>query len=384
MSDNLIKNLPLEIVIKILENLEFRELKNASLVCKQWNIAVSISNKFLDKALYRSTFSQSSIRNYRHLALINVSKNYDIPRYRNQLLDFSCFIRSLYLYDINVLGDIFMKFLQSCDLLEELHLVDIKNQRSSDGNTIQPTAQVYCLGKNIKEFELISCEWMLDHLTIENVSMKEISLTCPKYLIHNVNSDVFKFQIINFLNRLNNIKVQKLALKYPLDCNLELTPKFEWNELILETKFLMNNFELNHNWTSIFKSASENSKLDLRCNFCDQFSMMPSIYVLNVISTYSAIKSVVFHFHSKFFYFINDTEGYNDYDSNDNVLYRSQLSQLIVDYRSSLLRNENIQRFFLNTCECLDHRALNTVECEFIEDFCKVFSLKFPNAEIEL
>lgn len=261
-----ISSLPIEILSKILINLDYQSMLEASLVCKVWNDVISSSNKFLDSTqltlwMTRKTKLDKLTRKYRDLVIKTVKKCALRKRNLNQ-------IECENLVYFNLLGpstvqlEDFVDFLKLCVNLKEL---DLKDFFQNDERKSGPIVKL----PKLRRLYLFDSDCLMKYLNVDGLDELFIERLDEK--------EEDKDHIIQFMNnlqKLNSIILNGVNLKSDVDLELQ----FQWQSLKLYNMDIAMSQHMEWNWQKLIDAAGLDSKLtigeDIVSAFAAQFLKM--------------------------------------------------------------------------------------------------------------
>lgn len=262
--------IPEEILLKILEFLDYRDMLWSTLVSKKWNELISNSQGFLKNTKLvvvleesRKTLNEMECafnrkyQNVKFKCVHTIGFEELTPKIVGHMLKLKDSCKALSMEGIVFSYQSFepmLDFIRQFQSLEELEILATRPTKNISKSEVKPAVM-----PKLKVLKMErNCDWMFKNLVCENLEVLNISTTYGSRYFESREKPIKS--LIKFLNQHHNIKSLSLS-KLNLECDEELLPKFKWKELQIyknEKKCYTNVFK---NWNNLINAADNDSKV---------------------------------------------------------------------------------------------------------------------------
>lgn len=240
MSVTTIADLPQNILINILEYLDYEELEKLTLVSKDWFNTISTTSKFNKMSEIELHINENEIR------VLKLEKKYR-----------KISIKLSFYPDDDEKQNLF-EFLQCCTTAEEL-FIKHQNLPKDKSSSIYPLVVEL---PHLKKLTVWNCDWILKCVKCDNLESIEIF---PAILPER------NFDIINmFLTTCNKLKAINLRA-VNLGSVIIMHPNFKWKKLELHPRNMKERSPSEiKNWRKLVEASDDNSSIDLDGVYIDK------------------------------------------------------------------------------------------------------------------
>lgn len=285
--------LPTEMLDLVLGHLSHGELKLSTKISRNWNMMISNSKVFMDSTKRTFTIEGRSAarcgmkfdRNYSHLS---IGQNWWTGvkldnTHVGALMKFSENVTHIYIEKVIVKkGELkgFLKFLESCEALKELHLVHLKTEFKYPSNRFNAS-----LALSLNKFTVVSSDWVLAHLQCKSLDLLKIvrKLRPPFNEALKPRDPICRF--LNTLSKLHELILENVDMNSE---EVELTPNFRWNKLRyddVKSPTFTNDTNCMVNWKNFMGSSNQGAEVNVNFNVVSR----STIQFLNVLTNYSKV-----------------------------------------------------------------------------------------------
>lgn len=280
-----ITDLPEKVLCKILGYLDYGSMKQACLVCKDWNTIISNSKQFIDSTKIVIKFDQNSCDTTNLLKVERMSRISDciefvgVGKRSNALYSFPVISSKL-------LTEMFCKIIDGTSAA--ITCMSFKNFMWNDSFQLKQITQV-CPNLKELEFEMIQCSFMwytnraqkLHKLTYNNcVYRYMIDVKHLDIFIHKSEKDTDPKLLVQFLNNIDTLDtliLQRCRFRFAYYEQNFLLPKFRWSHLkIIDPNFekITDKFNGIGHWKKLINSAAAGAKLSLESDNSRQYLIL--------------------------------------------------------------------------------------------------------------
>lgn len=201
-------NLPYDTLMEIFKNLNFNDLKNASLVNKSWNNTISTSNKFLKKTRLRLRYDKS-------FKYIKTTRDY-----RDVIIECTDYFLA---YLLNTSG-----IDQFCSKIQNLQF-KITLTEPREIKQINGKCSIMIELPKLKKLVVTNCTYILNNIICNEIDYLEIRQS--PHSIDNVEKS--SENLITFLNKLQRLDELSLISYKFKKSSIDFAPKFQLKSLKL-------------------------------------------------------------------------------------------------------------------------------------------------------
>jgi F-box-like len=332
MSQTTIDELPDEILTKIVEKLNFKQLLSSTLVCHRWNNVISCSRAFLASAKVAIQINKDLSENRqfsREYSRIKLTYKPEHPHdYRN--------------YIKFILGYILRRSKKSIELELEINFFRTPTE---DRSVLKEFPLKINLPKLTKLTLRTGSDWILPNLICPNLEQIFIdrrawdSIRSTDHITEFLNGDIDKVKIV---------KLQGIGM----NSDELIVPKFKWRTLILtgpstppDEPFTENETK---NWLSLISASEENATADIGANLGD--NLLP--YVLNSVTEIGKVEKLIMRF----------TEANKTNTVESQLAFLTGVHDMVCIKILECYGKSIANKPFIRKCQNIEKLTLNSIE----------------------